>query len=127
MNSKPSQSEALAIYNAVIAHLSQHDIPPFSTFYHKPSTPNVLKWCMEASAKPQGTKTIPPDQLILFMFVEKQGQNPDDPTATYWQWERIYQRAADRAQWPKGILSKPRKPRTAKGSRTKTTTEKDAS
>lgn len=103
-------SEALPIYNAVVDHLAATNVPPYSTFRLKGVTPNLLKWCID-SEKDKA------DELVLYMMVERQGQNPDDINAVYHEWERIYSRSVNSSHPPLGISSKPRKQRKARGSR----------
>lgn len=111
------QSEALPIYNAVVDHLAATNVPPYSTFHLKSATPNVLKWCMESPPKPQGQSSTPPNQIVLYMLVERQGQDITNPKASYHEWERIYSRSVNASKQPLGLYSKPRKERKARGSR----------
>ena len=110
-------SEALPIYNAVVDHLAITNVPPFSTFYLKSATPRLLKWCMESPPKPQDRSSTPPDQLVLYMLVERQSQDPANKDAVYHEWERIYSRSVNASKPPLGLFSKPRKERKARGSR----------
>ena len=110
-------SEALPIYNAVVDHLSTTNVPPFSTFYLKSATPRLLKWCMESPPKPQDQSSTPPDQLVLYMLVERQSQDPANKDTVYHEWERIYSRSVNSSKPPLGLFSKPRKERKARGSR----------
>jgi hypothetical protein len=104
-------SDALPIYNAAIDFLAKNDIPPYSTFQVKSVSPNMLKWCIDSA---KGNV----DQLCLYMFVKRVGQNVDNPEATYQEWERIYSRSLSPSQMPLGMNLKPRKIRKARGSRT---------
>ena len=110
-------SEALPIYNAVVDHLASTNVPPFSTFYLKSATPRLLKWCMESPPKPQDRSSTPPDQLVLYMLVERSGQDTANKDAVYHEWERIYSRSVNASKQPLGLFSKPRKERKARGSR----------
>ena len=110
-------SEALPIYNAVVDHLASTNVPPFSTFYLKSATPHLLKWCMESPPKPQDRSSTPTDQLVLYMLVERSGQDPANKDAVYHEWERIYSRSVNSSKPPLGLFSKPRKERKARGSR----------
>ena len=110
-------SEALPIYNAVVDHLASTNVPPFSTFYLKSATPHLLKWCMESPPKPQDRSSTPTDQLVLYMLVERSGQDPANKDAVYHEWERIYSRSVNASKPPLGLFSKPRKERKARGSR----------
>ena len=110
-------SEALPIYNAVVDHLASTNVPPFSTFYLKSATPRLLKWCMESPPKPQDRSSTPPDQLVLYMLVERSGQDTANKDAVYHEWERIYSRSVNASKPPLGLFSKPRKERKARGSR----------
>jgi hypothetical protein len=121
------QSDALPIYNAVVEHLTTHDVPPFSTFHLKSAAPNLLKWCIESPPRPQDQSSTPPNQLVLYMLVTRKGQNSEKPETTYKEWERIYSRSVNASKMPVGLHSKPRKARKARGSRSVTTTERDAS
>lgn len=110
-------SEALPIYNAVVDHLASTNVPPFSTFRLKSVGTNLLKWCMESPPKPQDQSSTPPDQLVLYMLVERQSQDPANKDAVYHEWERIYSRSVSPYKPPLGLFSKPRKERKARGSR----------
>lgn len=110
-------SEALPIYNAVVDHLASTNVPPFSTFRLKSVGTNLLKWCVESPPKPQDRSSTPPDQLVLYMLVERQGQDSANKNAVYHEWERIYSRSVNPSKPPLGLFSKPRKERKARGSR----------
>lgn len=121
------QSEAKDIYDQVIAHLSKTEIPPFSAFHLKTVHPNAFKWCLDGCRFKSDGTPIKSDQLVLFWRVERDGQNADRPDAKYFEWEELYSRSLKADLKPKGMGLKPKKPRAARGSRSRMTREKDAS
>jgi hypothetical protein len=121
------QSESIAIYDQVVQHLATNEIPPFTPFHLKQATPSALKWCMDATVPNSDGTKFKPGQLVLFHEVQRGGQNTTSPAISYHEWEVLYSRSPKADQLPKGMGMKPSKPRTARGSRHRTTKEKDAS
>jgi len=121
-----SRTIALPIYEAAIEHLTTHDTPHFTPFRIK-GTPNRLKWCIDYGNPKTATTEAKPDMLTLYWEVDRIGQNLDKPEATYTAWEILYTRSLKVATTPKAIGMKPRKARMARGSRSVSTSERDAS
>lgn len=121
-----SRTIALPIYEAAIEHLLNYDVPHFTPFRVK-GTANRLKWCIDYGNPKTATNEAKPDMLTLYWETERQGQNLDKPDAMYTQWEVLYSRSLKPSTTPKAIGMKPRKARLARGSRSVSTKERDAS
>lgn len=120
------RSIALPIYEAAIKHLLNHDTPHFTPFRIK-SAKSRLKWCIDHGNPKTAHGEAKPDMLTIYWEVERIGQNTDNPELTYTEWERMYSRALKPSTTPKAIGMKPRKARTASGSRRKSIQTRDPS
>ena len=117
---QPKQSKTTlnptAMYDAIVAHLMENPIPPFTEFKCKSLHPHAFKWLIDTlvtSTKPHAFT----DRLVVMIQVEKPSQAPSNPEGRYLQFEELHRRTLQASLCPKAIGQKPKKIRAANGKR----------